>query len=80
MYTAYTQQKHTSVDGTKTAAMPDSDTGGSVTEVGVGQGTFVYTFGAEGDLLCLDADNGKPVWSQKLSGEKNIGIMPEALE
>jgi len=44
-YTAYTQQKHTSVDGTKTAAMPDSDTGGSVTEVGVGQGKFVYTFG-----------------------------------
>ena len=46
-YTAYTQQKHTSVDGTKSAAMPDSDTGGSVTEVGAGQGTFVYTFGTK---------------------------------
>jgi outer membrane protein assembly factor BamB len=33
-------------------------------------GKFVYTFGAEGDLLCLDADTGNLVWSQKLSGDK----------
>src|SRR5271165_4820834 len=46
-YTAYTQQSHTSVDGTKTAALPDSDTGGSVNEVGAGQGTYTYTFGTK---------------------------------
>lgn len=44
-YTAYTVQNHKSVDGTKTASMPDSDTGGTVTELGVGQGTYRYTFG-----------------------------------
>jgi outer membrane protein assembly factor BamB len=32
-------------------------------------GGRVYTLGAEGDLTCLDANNGKPVWSKKLSGE-----------
>lgn len=46
-YTAYTQQPHTSVDGTKTAMLPDSDTGGTVTEVGVAQGTYTYTFGTK---------------------------------
>jgi OmcA/MtrC family decaheme c-type cytochrome len=46
-YTAYTQQSHTSVDGTKTAMLPDSDTGGTVTEVGAGQGTYTYTFGTK---------------------------------
>ncbi len=44
-YSAYTRQSHTSVDGTKTAMLPDSDTGGTVTEVGVAQGTYTYTFG-----------------------------------
>ena len=33
-------------------------------------GKCVYTLGAEGDLLCLDADSGRPIWSQKLSGDK----------
>jgi OmcA/MtrC family decaheme c-type cytochrome len=38
-YTAYTQQTHGNVQ------IPDSDTGGLFTEVGVGQGTYTYTFG-----------------------------------
>jgi OmcA/MtrC family decaheme c-type cytochrome len=43
-YTAYTHQLRASVDG-GTVSMPDSDTGGTVTEVGAGQGTYTYTFG-----------------------------------
>lgn len=29
----------------------------------------VYTLGAEGDLVCLDAESGKPVWSRKLTAD-----------
>lgn len=46
-YTAYTQQQHTSVDGSHTASLPDSDTGGTIAEVGAGQGTFTYAFGTK---------------------------------
>ncbi len=45
-YTAYTQQPHKSVDGLNTLQLPDSDTNGSFAEVGEGQGTYAYTFGA----------------------------------
>jgi len=55
-YTTYTQQAHTSVDGTKTAMLPDSDTGGTVAEVGAGQGTYTYTFGTK---LPAGLDGGK---------------------
>ncbi len=44
VYAAYTTQMHRSADGTKTAALPDSDTGGTLSEVGVGQGTYTYAF------------------------------------
>ena len=43
-YVAYTRQSHTSADGGAKAMLPDSDTGGKVTEVGAGQGTYTYTF------------------------------------
>jgi OmcA/MtrC family decaheme c-type cytochrome len=46
-YTAYTEQPHTSVDGTKTQPLPDSDTGGTITEVGVAQGTYAYLLGTK---------------------------------
>ena len=46
-YTAYTTQIHTSVDGTKHEALPDSDVGGTLTEIGVGQGTYQYVFGTK---------------------------------
>jgi OmcA/MtrC family decaheme c-type cytochrome len=45
-YTAYTQQPHAGVDG-GTALLPDSDTDGTITEVGAGQGTFTYAFGTK---------------------------------
>src|SRR6478672_6350552 len=32
-------------------------------------GGKVYTLGAEGDLLCLDAETGKPQWSKNLKQE-----------
>jgi len=32
-------------------------------------GKCVYALGAEGDLLCLDVDSGKPLWSRKLASE-----------
>ncbi|MGO8997903.1 MAG: multiheme c-type cytochrome, partial [Polyangiaceae bacterium] len=44
-YTAYTTQLHRSATGTSSAPLPDSDTGGTLTEIGVGQGTYSYTFG-----------------------------------
>ena len=44
-YTAYTMQTHKSVDGTKSTQIPDADTNGTFAEVGVGQGTYTYTFG-----------------------------------
>jgi len=31
----------------------------------------VYTLGAEGDLVCLDAEDGEPVWSRKLKSDFN---------
>ena len=46
-YTAYTTQLHPSADGTKTSPVPDSDTGGTLTEVGAGQGTYEYVFGTK---------------------------------
>lgn len=46
-YAAYTTQSHTSVDGTQKAQMPDSDVGGTMAEVGVGQGTYTYSFGTK---------------------------------
>ncbi len=45
VYSAYTTQLHTSVDGGMEARLPDSDTGGTIKEVGVAQGTYAYTFG-----------------------------------
>ncbi len=42
-YTAYTQQGHAGVDG-GTTMVPDSDLGGTISEVGEGQGTYAYTF------------------------------------
>jgi OmcA/MtrC family decaheme c-type cytochrome len=46
-YTAYTTQPHASADGSNTSQLPDSDTGGKLTEVGVGQGTYEYVFGTK---------------------------------
>jgi OmcA/MtrC family decaheme c-type cytochrome len=46
-YAAYTTQLHTSADGTKSAPLPDSDTGGTLTEIGVGQGAYSYVFGTK---------------------------------
>jgi OmcA/MtrC family decaheme c-type cytochrome len=43
-YTAYTTQTHAASDG-GAVTLPDSDTGGQIAEVGVGQGTYTYTFG-----------------------------------
>jgi len=46
-YTAYTTQVHSSANGTTTAPLPDSDTGGTLTEIGFAQGTYEYTFGTK---------------------------------
>lgn len=43
-YAAYTTQDKKSVDGTKHAALPDADVGGTLAEVGAGDGTYTYTF------------------------------------
>ena len=32
----------------------------------------VYTFGAEGNLLCLDAEKGTPVWSRDIKQELGV--------
>ena len=32
------------------------------------QGKRVWTLGAEGDLVCLDVESGKPIWQKKLTG------------
>src|SRR5205085_2327517 len=34
-------------------------------------GDRVYSFGAEGDLRCLDAASGKVMWAKHLSDEKS---------
>ena len=44
-YTAYTLQSHSSVDASASAPLPDSDTGGMLSEVGVGEGTYTYVLG-----------------------------------
>jgi OmcA/MtrC family decaheme c-type cytochrome len=44
-YTAYTKQLHTSIGGQNQAELADADVGGTFTEVGKGQGTYVYRFG-----------------------------------
>ena len=68
-YTAYTQQKHASVDGTKTVPMPDSDTGGAVAEVGAGQGTYTYTFGTTLPAgFDATATHTVGVWATRQSG------------
>jgi outer membrane protein assembly factor BamB len=36
----------------------------------------VYTYGAMGDLCCLDAANGKPVWSKNLAREYKAESVP----
>jgi hypothetical protein len=36
----------------------------------------VYAIGAMGDLFCLEADTGKPVWSKKLIAEYKIDPTP----
>ncbi|MFI5298394.1 MAG: OmcA/MtrC family decaheme c-type cytochrome [Polyangiales bacterium] len=46
-YAALTQRAHTSADGKTTTMMPDSDTGGTLTEVGQGNGTYTYAFGTK---------------------------------
>lgn len=46
-YTAYTRQPHASVDGGASSPMADSDTGGTVAEIGADQGTYTYTFGTK---------------------------------
>ncbi len=43
-YVAYTTQDQKSVDGTTHAAMPGADVGGTIAEVGVGEGSYTYTF------------------------------------
>ncbi len=47
VYTAYTTQPHTSQDGTNTARLPDSDTGGWTAPSGVADGTYRYTYGTK---------------------------------
>jgi len=47
VYTAYTTQLHASPNGTQKAVLPDSDTGGTLTAIGVGQGTYRYVFGTK---------------------------------
>jgi len=65
-YTAYTLQSHKSVDGNKTANIPDSDTNGTFAEVGVGQGTYTYTFGTT--LTNVDATKTHTVgvWAYRM--------------
>jgi OmcA/MtrC family decaheme c-type cytochrome len=46
-YASYTTQVHKSADGSKSASLPDSDTGGALVEVGAGAGTYTYTFGTK---------------------------------
>ena len=46
-YTAYTTQTHTAEDGGVSGVQPDADTGGTLTEVGVGNGTYTYVFGTK---------------------------------
>jgi len=46
-YTAYTTQMHSSADGGHKAPLPDSDTGGTLRQIGVAQGTYQYIFGTK---------------------------------
>jgi OmcA/MtrC family decaheme c-type cytochrome len=64
-YTAYTSQNHKSVDGTKTAMLPDADTGGAFAEVGVGQGTYTYTFGTTLSNVDVTKTHTVGVWASR---------------
>jgi len=67
-YTAYTLQSHKSVDGTKSAMLPDSDTGGTFTEVGVGQGTYTYAFGTTLTNVDVTKTHTVGVWAYRMFG------------
>jgi len=47
VYTAYTTHAHTSSISQKTETQANADEGGSLAEIGAGNGTYVYTFGTK---------------------------------
>jgi OmcA/MtrC family decaheme c-type cytochrome len=64
-YTALTTQEHAGADGGAPTALPDADTGGAFVEVGVGQGTYAYTFGARVPSVAPSANLAVGVWAYR---------------
>jgi OmcA/MtrC family decaheme c-type cytochrome len=74
-YAAYTQQPHTSVDGSHTAKVADSDTGGAIAEVGEGQGTYTYAFGTKLPAgYAASATHTVGVWAKRVFGAQTYVV------